>query len=63
MQWKEHSSPEACQLVGGGAWQEGGAGVRGADAGRPHQEPGRIISLSGTFANTVQRSLKYPGVQ
>ena len=46
MQWEEHSSLEACQLAGGGAGQEGGAGLRGADAGRPHQEPGEVTSLA-----------------
>ena len=46
MQWEEHSSLEACQLAGGGAGQEGGAGLRGADAGRPHQEPGGVSSLA-----------------
>ena len=58
MQWKKHCSSKACQLAGGGAGQEGGAGLRGADAGGPHQEPGEITSLADNLANNVQRSLK-----
>ena len=46
MQWEEHSSREACKLVGGGVGQEGGPRLRGADAGRPHQEPGGTTSLA-----------------
>ena len=46
MQWKKHCSSKACQLAGGGARQEGGAGLRGADAGGPHQEPGGITNLA-----------------
>ena len=46
MQWEEQRSREACKLVGGGVGQEGGPRLRGADAGRPHQEPGPITSLA-----------------
>ena len=59
MQWEEHSSLEACQLAGGGAGQEGGAGLRGADAGRPHQEPGGVTSL----ADNAWGSLKHLKIQ
>ena len=55
MQWEEHSSLEACQLAGGGAGQEGGAGLRGADAGRPHQEPGEIPHEAGTQLLNLSR--------
>ena len=51
MQWEEHSSSKACQLAGGGAGQEGGAGLRGADAGRPHQEPGAVTSQADLAKN------------
>ena len=48
MQWEEHSSIEARQLAGGGDWQEGRPRLGGADAGRPHQEPGEIPHEAGT---------------
>ena len=51
MQWEEQSSRKACQLAGGGAGQEGGPGLRGADAGRPHQEPGAIASQADNANN------------